>query len=96
MADLEQAFTEFDPRQRRRVVNAVRFEGLIRGLERIAGQYVLDISQHQFLVLLLMIQAKFQQRENFSPGPIIGIHDQGFHGHVHVAAIGVDVLQRRA
>ena len=57
---------------------------------------MLDVGQYQFLVLLFVIEAKFQQREDFSPRPIIGIRDQGFHGSIHVVAIGVDVFQRRS
>src|SRR5579859_3683487 len=68
--------------------------GLIRGMERIAPESVLDIGDEQFLVLLLMVQAKRHQLLH------LGSHGAGLkqlkHVLIDMGAIFADLFQRRA
>ena len=71
-------------RRRRRAVP-------VGGLERILGQHVLDVRQHQLLVLLLVVQPERDQE----PDRLVGVGQQARDGVIHVASVGEGLFDRR-
>ena len=57
---------------------------------------VQDVGQHQFLMLLFVIQAHFHQRQQFRQSVRVGGLEKFHHGGIDVAAIGGDFVGARA
>ena len=66
---------------------------IIGGLERAAGEHVLDIHQDQLLMLLLVLQAKFDQGGRRGRKASL---QQAQHRFIDMAAIGPHLIERRA
>jgi hypothetical protein len=58
MANFEDAFGKLDPPQWAGLVSPKVLRLPVRGAERIAGKYVLDIREDQLLVLLFLMQSE--------------------------------------
>jgi hypothetical protein len=69
---------------RRRCVGGARGGLVVAGLQRILRQHVLDVGEHQLLVLLLVVQAQRDQE----PNRLVPTCDQSANGLVDVAPIG--------
>ena len=52
-----------------------------------------DVGQHQFLVLLLMVEPDFQQRSQPGQCPVGGIMEEFHHRCVDVLPVGSDVVR---
>jgi hypothetical protein len=66
--------------------------GLVHRLQRIARQHVLDVGEHQLLVLLLVLQTEFDQRIDLG---VVRRVQQGRHTVVHGTPIRHHLGQRR-
>ena len=53
---------------------------------------VQDVGQHQFLMLLLMVEADFHQRCDRRQGVCIGLVKELHHGGVDMPAVGGDFV----
>ena len=62
------------------------------GTQRAGPERVLDVGENQFLMLLLVVEAEFNQREHF----VAGMVQQRKHGGVDMRPIGVHPLQAGA
>ena len=66
---------------------------LVGGQQGVAPQQVQDIGQHQFLVLLFVLQSQFDQTGSGLPAGFIGRCHEILHGRIDMAAVGVNVGQ---
>ena len=57
-------------------------------MRRILRECVEDVGQQQFLVLLFMMQADFDNRENLRAGLLVRLPDQALHSRIDMGAIG--------
>ena len=64
---------------------------LVRGLQGIAREQMLEIREDELLMLLLVMQSQLNQPGNFRGQSLLG--EQGEHGLVDVMAILEDILQ---
>ena len=74
-----------------------RRAGVIAGLQRVRSEGVLDVGEQQLLVLLFVVQAEGDRRgDRGCDGPASAVFQQPADRLVDVAAIGVDLVERRA
>ena len=93
MADGVDALVERDP-----VIAAARRGGKLPGRivgrrNRILREGVQDVGQHQFLMLLLVIEADLDQRREAGEGVLVGGLEEFHDGRVDMAAIGGDFVR---
>ena len=64
--------------------------------DRVLGKGVQDIGQHQFLMLLLVVEADLDQRRELGEAPLAGGLEELDHGGIDMPAIGGDLVGARA
>ena len=64
--------------------------------DRVLRKGVQDVGQHQFLMLLLVIEADLDQRDQFCQRGLIGGLEEFHHGGIDMPAIGGDFVGARA
>src|SRR6185312_10968412 len=71
------------------------FPCFVDRVERIAGKHMLDVSNHQFLVLLFMMQAKSKDRREFFQPSLIDLPHQVEDMLIDIPAVLVRFLHGR-
>ena len=66
--------------------------GIVGRRNRILREGVQDVGQHQFLMLLLVIEADFHQRREPGQRVLAGLVKEFHHGGVDMPAVGGDLL----
>ena len=97
MTDLAQPAGELDPARRRAARrDRTRARRLIGGQQRVYRKDMLDVHQHQFLMLLLVVKAKLDERRRLAPHRIADRVGKPQHRGGDVIAIGADRIDCRA
>jgi len=96
MADFLDTTVELHPAELGRPCVGDRQSVRVGGMERIVAQDVLEIGQHEFLMLLLVVQPERHERREARPGRVVERRDQRPHGLVDMGPVGVDLGHRRA
>ncbi len=96
MSDLVHPLGDINPRERRHRARRDETGFTIGGTQRIHPQHMFDVGQHQFLVLLLVVGAEFDERRRRMRRVVPDRLDQGQHRLVDVATIVQHLCQRGA
>jgi hypothetical protein len=97
MADLVEPAGELDPSGRRRARrHRIWARRLIGRQQRVDREDVLDVHQDQFLMLLFVLQAQFDEGRGLMPHRRAGLINQPQHRRADMVAIGADRIDRRA
>ena len=88
MPDAVDAFIKLHPRVARSGRRRRSPHRIVGGRNGILCEGVEDVGQHQFLVLLLVIEADFHQRSEARQGGVIGLMEEFDHRGIDVPAIG--------
>ncbi len=92
MPDFVQPFFNGDPRQIRKCTRRPWDIGLVFGIDRVYRKYMLDIGQHQFLVLLLVMKPDLDQGGDDAEQFLIAKLHQSDHTRIDVISIAVYIL----
>jgi hypothetical protein len=69
---------------------------VVGGRDRVLGEGVQDVGQHQFLMLLFVVEADLQQRHQARQRRFVGLMEKFYHGGVDMLAVGGDFRSARA
>ncbi len=95
MTDFVDAAGNVEPSQRRRGGRGGSRLGPIARADRIAPEGVLDVGHEQLLMLLLMLQAELDQRQDRGPRGAGGGFDQRRHRAIDMLAVASDLVDAR-
>jgi hypothetical protein len=96
MADMHQATIQLHPIERRHLRAGAAARRLIRREQRVDGKDVLDVHQDQLLMLLLVVEAQFDERGRVAPQIVGSRLDQSRHPRLDMPAISGHVGTGRA
>ena len=97
MPDGVDALVDGDPFLSRMLRRRREAPGWIIGRrDRVLGKGVQDVGQHQFLMLLLVVEADLDQRREAGEALLTGGLEELDHGGIDMPAIGGDLVRARA
>ena len=95
VADAVDAFVEIDPVLARTARGREAPRRVVGRGNRVLGKGVQDVGEHQFLVLLLVVEADFHQRRNRGQPFVTGFAKEFDDRGIDVAAVGGDLIGAR-